>query len=58
VFFAGPVLWPNGRLDPAAALVVALALLVLVKLRWSVLQVIGAAAAIGAGTQLLVQLVG
>jgi chromate transporter len=58
VFFAGPVLWPNGRLDPAAALVVALALLALVKLRWSVLQLIGAAAAIGAGTQLLAKLVG
>lgn len=58
VFLAGPVLWPNGRMDPAAALVVALALLVLVKLRWSVLQLIGAAAAIGAGTQLLAKLVG
>ncbi len=58
VFFAGPVLWPDGRLDPAAALVVALALLVLVKLRWSVLQVIGAAAAIGAAAQLLAKLVG
>ncbi len=58
VFFAGPVLWPNGRLDPAAALVVALALVALVKLRWSVLQAIGAAAAIGAGIQLLEKLVG
>lgn len=58
VFFAGPVLWPNGRLDPAAALVVALALVALVKLRWSVLQAIGAAAAIGAGAQLLEKLVG
>jgi chromate transporter len=58
VFFAGPVLWPNGRLDLAAALVLALALLALVKLRWSVLQLIGAAAAIGAGTQLLAKLVG
>lgn len=57
VFFAGPVLWPNGRLDYAAALVVALAQLVLVKLRWSVLQVIGTAATIGAGTQLMAKLV-
>jgi hypothetical protein len=32
--------------------------LVLVKLRWSVLQVIGAAAAIGAAAQLLAKLVG
>lgn len=48
LFFAGPVLWPAGTFNPWAALVVALALLVQLRLRWSVLQVIGAAAAIGA----------
>ena len=47
VFFAGPVLWPGGAFQPAAALVVALALLVQLRFGWSVLQVIGAAAAAG-----------
>ena len=48
LFFARPVLWPAGAFNPWAALVVALALFVQLRLRWSVLQVIGAAAAIGA----------
>lgn len=49
VFFSGPVLWPLGAFSPTAALVVALGLLAQLKWRWSVLQVIGAAAAAGAG---------
>ena len=48
LFFAGPVLWPEGVFQGWAALVVALALFVQWRLRWSVLQVIGAAAASGA----------
>ncbi len=47
VFFAGPVLWPAGRFNPWALLVVAAALFVQLRLRWSVLQVIGAAAGLG-----------
>jgi chromate transporter len=49
VFFAGPVLWPGGIFNAWAALVVALALLAQLRLRWSVLQVIGAAALVGGG---------
>ncbi|MCT0227070.1 chromate efflux transporter [Synechococcus sp. CS-1331] len=48
LFFAGPVLWPAGAFNPWAALVVAVALFAQLRLSWSVLQVIGAAAAIGA----------
>ena len=48
-FFSGPVLWPLGAFSPTAALVVALGLLAQLKWRWSVLQVIGAAAAAGVG---------
>ena len=48
-FFSAPVLWPLGAFSPTAALVVALGLLAQLKGRWSVLQVIGAAAATGAG---------
>ncbi|MEB3333854.1 MAG: chromate efflux transporter [Cyanobacteriota bacterium] len=48
LFFAGPVLWPGGVFHPWAALVVAVSLFVQLRLRWSVLQLIGAAAAIGA----------
>jgi len=48
-FFSGPVLWPQGAFSPTAALVVALGLLAQLKWRWSVLQLIGAAAAAGAG---------
>ena len=48
LFFAGPVLWPAGAFNPWASLVVAVALFAQLRLRWSVLQVIGAAAAVGA----------
>ncbi|MEB3265159.1 MAG: chromate efflux transporter [Cyanobacteriota bacterium] len=48
MFFAGPVLWPAGAFNPWAALVVLAALVAQLRFRWSVLQVIGAAAAIGA----------
>ena len=58
VFFAGPVLWPSGVFNPAAALVVALALWAQLRLGWSVLQVIGGAAAVGALLALLTPLLG
>jgi chromate transporter len=58
VFFAGPVLWPAGRLDGAAALLMAAALLALLRWRWSVLQVIGVAALVGIGRAGLLQLLG
>ena len=57
LFFAGPVLFSNGVFQPWAALVVIAALIAQLKLRWSVLQVIGVAAALGvaiAGVRLLV----
>ena len=44
LFFAGPVLWPAGAFNPWAALVVVAALVLQLRFRWSVLQVIGAAA--------------
>jgi chromate transporter len=47
LFFAGPVLFSNGVFQPWAALVVIAALIAQLKLRWSVLQVIGAAAGLG-----------
>ena len=47
VFFAGPVLWPAGVFNPWALLVAVAALLLQLRLRWSVMQVIGAAAAVG-----------
>ena len=47
VFFAAPVLWPAGQFNSGALLVVAAALYVQLRLRWSVLKVIGAAAGIG-----------
>jgi len=53
LFFAGPVLWPAGRLDAAAALVAGLAMLALVRWHWSVLQLIGVAAGLGVLMQLL-----
>jgi chromate transporter len=58
VFFAGPVLWPSGAFHPAAALVVALALWAQLRLGWSVLQVIGCAAAVGIAMALLTSLLG
>ena len=54
LFFAGPVLWPGGSFNPWAALLVVAALVVQIRLRWSVLRVIGAAAALGVARQLLV----
>jgi len=56
LFFAGPVLWPDGSFNPWALLVVVLALLAQLKLRWSVLQVIAAAATAGALLTLLAPL--
>jgi len=50
LFFAGPVLWPTGVFSPWAAVVVAVALFAQLRLGWSVLQLIGAAA--GTGTAL------
>jgi len=47
LFFAGPVLWPGGVFNPWALLVVGMALFAQLRLRWSVLQVIGAAAGLG-----------
>ena len=47
LFFAGPVIWPGGSFNPWALVMVALSLVVQLGLRWSVLQVIAAAAAIG-----------
>jgi hypothetical protein len=41
------VLWSAGAFNPAAALVMALALVLQLRLGWSVLQVIGAAATAG-----------
>ena len=49
VYFAGHVLWSEAVFQPWALLVAAAALFVQLRLRWSVLQVIGAAALIGAG---------
>jgi chromate transporter len=48
LFFAGPVLWPGGLFSPWAAWVVAMAVYAQLQLRWSVLQLIGVAAGIGA----------
>jgi chromate transporter len=58
VFFAGPVLWPAGSFSPWALLVVGVALFVQLRLRWSVLQVIGAAALVGAASAGVAQLLG
>ena len=48
LFFAGPVLWPAGNINPWALLVVVAALFAQLRLRWSVLKVIGSAALVGA----------
>jgi len=58
LFFAGPVLWPGGVLNPWAALLAAVALVLQLRFGWSVLQVIGAAALLGLGRALALQLVG
>ena len=49
VVFARPVLWPAGQVQPGAVVVLLLALWVQLRWRWSVMQVIGAAAACGVG---------
>ena len=56
VFFAGPVLWPAGPFDWAPAGLVVLALVLLLRWRWSVLQLIGGAALVGLGRYGLAQL--
>ena len=47
VFFAVPVLLPGGRLDPVAAGLTLVALLLLLRQRWGVLPLIGSAALLG-----------
>ena len=47
LFFAEPVLWSASGFNRIAALVVIMALIAQLRLRWGVLQVIGAAAACG-----------
>ena len=58
VFFAGPVLWPGRVFTPWALLVVAAALFVQLRWHWSVLQVIGLAALVGAVSAGVAQLLG
>ena len=58
LFFAGPVLWPAGAFNPWAAVVVVAALVVQLRFRWSVLQVIGAAALVGAAWASMAWLLG
>jgi chromate transporter len=47
VFFAVPVLLPGGRLDPVAAGLTLVALVLLLRQRWGVLPLIGSAALLG-----------
>ncbi len=47
LFLAGPALWPGGRLDPLAVLLLLGGLLLLLAARWSVIQVIAVAAGLG-----------
>ena len=56
LFFAAPVLWPAGQFDWAPAGLVVLALVLLLRWRWSVLQLIGGAALVGLGRYGLAQL--
>ena len=56
LFFAAPVLWPAGPFDWAPAGLVVLALVLLLRWRWSVLQLIGGAALVGLGRYGLAQL--
>jgi len=58
LFFAGPVLFRSGAFLPWPALVVIAALIAQLKLRWSVLQVIGAAAALGVAVAVVLQALG
>ncbi len=56
LFFAAPVLWPAGPFDWAPAGLVLLALVLLLRWRWSVPQLIGGAALVGLGRYGLAQL--
>ena len=56
LFFAAPVLWPAGPFAWAPAGLVLLALVLLLRWRWSVLQLIGGAALVGLGRYGLAQL--
>ena len=56
LFFAAPVLWPAGQFDWAPAGLVLLALVLLLRRRWSVLPLIGGAALVGLGRYGLAQL--
>ena len=56
LFFAAPVLWPAGPFDWVPAGLVLLALVLLLRWRWSVLQLIGGAALVGLGRYGLAQL--
>ncbi|MCS5693777.1 chromate efflux transporter [Cyanobium sp. FGCU-6] len=47
LFFAGPVLLPQGQIDPGALALLLAALVLLLGRGWSVLQLIGAAALVG-----------
>ena len=53
VFFAGPVLWAGGQLKPLAVAVLLASLLALLRWRWGVLPLIGAAVLLGLVRQLL-----
>lgn len=53
LFFAKPVLWSAGHLDLAATALAGLGLLVLMRWRWNVFQLIGAAALVGVLAELL-----
>jgi len=53
VFFAAPVLWPDGRFAPWTPVVAGAALFAQLRLRWSVLRVIGTSALAGAGWAVL-----
>ena len=55
LFFAGPVLFSDGAFQPWPALVVIVALIAQLKLRWNVLRVIGVAAVVGVAAGLLVR---
>ena len=53
VFFAGPVLLPGGQLQPLNLAVLLASLVALLRWRWGVLQLIGAAVLLGVVRQLL-----
>ncbi len=56
VFFAGPVLWPavrGGSVDGAALALFLTSLVLLLRLRWGVIPLIGAAALVGLARQLV-----